>query len=448
MGGDVNPISWNGCKIGLLAVFSGVMLLHAGAGSSMGQTANDQYGLAAGFYSRAQYTEAIVAFETIIKEYPQTEMAAVSHFFLAESYVQEGDYAHAYPAYQQFLTLIPGHKFSARAQFRLGEAAYRLDRVSQAATLLEAFVRAYPSHQLHEFSLPYLGQIRLERNEPQLAQRTFELALKRFPKGSMANECRLGLADSLLAQGAVDEAVRFYNFIKTMKKNRFVGEAGLALGKIWFSRNELKQAKDNLKYAMGRLDSEPKKIEAKYWFARCDIEEGRYSEALKSIRTLVDQPMSRELNAAILFDGAITAVKVDDRETAERWLLRLQKDWPRTRWAESALEMQVDIAYSREDWSGSLQLVDRFLDEYPQSIDRVKMREMAGRIHYQNKDYDQAIAIFQGLLAEAGQSNGLDSVANPDVWNYFAGLGFVDKKEYETPFEICLLYTSPSPRDS
>ncbi|MCH2178811.1 MAG: tetratricopeptide repeat protein [Mariniblastus sp.] len=430
------PISWNGCRIGLFALFSGVLFLHAGAESGLGQTVNDEYGLAAGFYSRAQYSEAIVAFERVIQRYPQTEMAAVSHFFLAESYVQEEDYSNAYPAYQQFLTLIPGHKFSARAQFRMGEAAYRLDRVSEAATLLEAFVRAYPSDPLHEFSLPYLGQIRLVRNEPQLAQKTFERALNRFPKGSMANECRIGLADSLLAQGAVDEAVRFYEFIKTMKNNSFVGEASLALGKIWFIRNDLQKSVNNLEFAVGRLESEPKQIECKYWLARCAIESGRYKEALEVIRGIADRTMPSELNAAILFDGAITAVKLNASQTAEKWLSRLQNEWPQTRWAESALEMQIDIAYSRKDWAGALQLVKHFLNEYPESVDCLKMAEMAGRIHYQNKDYDQTIQIFQSLLANHRSGGEFENSTDPDVWNYFLGLGFVGKKEYETAFEI------------
>ncbi len=433
---QVNPIRLKCGNSALLFLITGLITLLHGSHSCEGQTVNDQYGLAAGHYARGEYVEAITAFQTIIQRYPNTELAAVSHFFLAESYVQGKDYAKAYPAYQTFLVLIPGHKYCARAQFRMGESAYRLGHIDEAATLLEAFTRAYPEHVLHEFCLPYLGQVRLKRNEPQLAQRAFERALERFPKGEMSNQCRLGLADSLLGQGAMDEAVRFYDFIKTQKDNPFVGEAGLALGKIWFQRSDLKKSRGNLEYAIQNLNSKPKRIETKYWLARCDIEAGNFAKAVSIIQSIVDQPMPSEMKAAILFDGAIGSFKANQPETAEKWLVQLQQEWPNTRWAASALEMRVDIAYSQQDWDTALDYVFQFIEEYPDSVDRLKMEDFAGRIYYEQKDYDKAIQTFRGLLEKTDPSPTDFSKLNRNVWNYFIGLGYVGKKEYAQACDI------------
>ncbi|MCH2182354.1 MAG: tetratricopeptide repeat protein [Mariniblastus sp.] len=419
-------ISW---LVGLATLLSGAVWCHA-------QTVNDQYGLAAGYYARAQYGEAIPAFQSIIKNYPNSELAAVSHFFLGESYVQEKEYAKAYPAYQQFLVLLPGHKYSARAQFRMGESAYRLGYISEAATLLEAFTRAYPNQPLHEFSLPYLGQVRLKRNEPQLAQRTFEQALETFPHGEMANQCRLGLADSLLAQGAVDEAARFYEFIKAQTGNPFVGEAALALGKIWFQRNDVNKARFYLQDAVDHLSLTPKLTESKYWLARCDMESGEFSASVSTFQSIVDQPMPRDMKAAVLFDGAIAAFKTNALELAETWLLELQQKWPDTRWAESALAMRADVAYSERDWEAALELVEQFELQYPESVDRMKMEDLAGRIYYEQEDYDRTVQTFKSLLRRSNESPGEFSRKNRNVWNYFVGLGLVGKKEYETAIEI------------
>lgn len=432
----VNPILLKYRKSVLIFWMAGLTTLLAGALCCHGQTVNDQYGLAAGYYARGEYAEAVTAFQSIIKHYPNTELAAVSHFFLGESYVQEKDYAHAYPAYQKFLVLIPGHKYCARAQFRMGESAYRLGHIAEAAILLEAFTRAYADHPLHEFCLPYLGQVRLKRNEPQLAQRAFERALEMFPKGEMSNQCRLGLADSLLAQGAMDEATRFYEFIKTQKQNPFVGEAGLALGKIWFQRNDLEKSRGNLEYAIQNLKSKPKLIETKYWLARCDIEAGNFANAVSIIQTIADQPMASEMKAAILFDGAIGSFKANNPETAEKWLIQLQQEWPNTRWAESALEMRVDIAYSQQNWDTALDYVHQFIEEYPDSVDRLKMEDFAGRIYYEKEDYDETIRTFRELLKKSDPSPTEFSRLNRNVWNYFIGLGWVGKKEYAKAYDI------------
>ena len=420
----------------LITWLAGLATLLSIAPCCQGQTLNEQYGLAAGYYARAQYGEAIPAFRTIIQNYPNSELAAVSHFFLGESYVQEKEYAKAYPVYQQFLVLIPGHKYSARAQFRMGESAYRLGYLAESITLLEAFNRAYPDQPLHEFSLPYLGQVRLKRNEPQLAQRAFELALEKFPHGELANQCRLGLADSLLAQGAVDEAARFYEFIKAQDGNPFVGEAGLALGKIWFQRNDFGKARFYLDYAVEHLSSTPKLTESKYWQARCDMEKEAFDISLETFQSIVDQPMAAEMKAAVLFDGAMAAFKANSLETSELWLLRLQQEWPETRWAESALAMRAEIAYSERDWEAALRLVDQFGQQHPDSLECLKMEDIAGRIYYEQEDYDRTIEVFESLVRRAEASPTRFSEENRDVWNYFVGLGLVGKKDYQQAIEI------------
>ena len=79
---QVNPIRLKCGNSALLFLITGLITLLHGSHSCEGQTVNDQYGLAAGYYARGEYVEAITAFQTIIQRHPNTELAAVSHFFL------------------------------------------------------------------------------------------------------------------------------------------------------------------------------------------------------------------------------------------------------------------------------------------------------------------------------------------------------------------------------
>ena len=58
-----------------------------------------------------------------------------------------------------------------------------------------------PTMSLNEFALPYLGEIRLKREEPQLAQRAYETALRLYPDSSLSNKCPAGTGQSISNAG-------------------------------------------------------------------------------------------------------------------------------------------------------------------------------------------------------------------------------------------------------
>ena len=119
----------------------------------------EEYGLAAGFYSRSQWEQAEPAFRKIIQQYSGTSQAILSEFYLPEVLIQQQKYTEAYFGFDKFLKRYPNHKFAVRAKFRTGETAYRTGREDVALRLLEEFVSANKEHELNEFALPYLGDM-------------------------------------------------------------------------------------------------------------------------------------------------------------------------------------------------------------------------------------------------------------------------------------------------
>ena len=109
----------------------------------------------------------------------------------------------------------------------MGEAAMRLELFPQAIRILETYVNQYPGDALEQFALAYLGEMRLTRNEPQLAQRVFEASLRIDPSGHVANQSRFGLARSLQVQGNKLDALNFYDFIVREPDNPLAGAARL-----------------------------------------------------------------------------------------------------------------------------------------------------------------------------------------------------------------------------
>ena len=396
-----------------------------------GQNVDDQYRLAAGHYSRGSFEESRDAFARLAEEHPGTEKAAISYFFLGESEVQLQNYEVAYSHYQAFLTAMPEHQHTSRALFRLGECAYQLRRMTQAASLLEKFAWTYPNDPLREYALAFLGDARLQRNEPQLAQRVFETAMQSYPQSSMSQRYRYGLARAMQQQGYYDEASRFYLFLANQGEGPYLAQSLLQMGIIDFNSGLVENARSSLIQALPALSTNQEVMEANYWLARTELATENYEQAFGYLDSIADDVTEGELGAAILFDGSVAAAKTDRIDTAQRWLARLRDGWPDSRWSENAMQMQIDLATQAGDNQNALGWIEQFEKEFPESDKLPSIIEYAGRIQYENKNYQKSIEMFNRLLDR--QENAVDE--RQTIWRYYIGLGHLGLKDYGAAYE-------------
>ena len=390
----------------------------------------DEYGLAAGFYSRSQWEDAEPAFRKIVNQYPDTKQGTLSEFYLSETLIQQRQYTDAYFGFQKFLRDHPKHEFAVRATFRMGETAYRTGREDVALRLLEEFVSKNKEHELNEFALPYLGEMRHKRDEPQLAQRAFEAALQRYPRSRMSNSCRLGLAKSLQMQGLLEEANRFYEFLLTQDDPDVLGQAELQLGINLFDMADYGQAEKYFTSAIGHCKNKVSQTEATYWLARTFNVIGEHEKALELIKTIADQEASEKLVTAILFDGAVTASKLGQEDLTLRWLWKLRKKYPKNLLADKALRIEIDIHQANGDTAKARELVSQLRGESENSALLLRLLETEGREHYEAKRYLQTIDTFEDLIKKA---EALENIADSERanWYYLKSVGHLGLGEFK-----------------
>ncbi len=410
-----------------------VALILFSAGSVCAQGLDDEYRLAAGYYSRAQWDESASAFQSVIRRYPATDKAIISHFFLGESLMQVKNFGEAYKAYQVYLQQRPGHKFAQRATFRMGEAAFRAGNHGSALRLLESFVRANPDDSLNEFALAYLGEIRLKRHEPQLAQRAYETALRMFPQSPLSGKCRLGLAKAFQMQGVTSEAERFFRFLSERSKDdSLVLEADLQLGIIRFGEGQFDDARRHFAKALDAADFDQSKTEVAYWLARTHVKNQDYESAFAVLESVdMTEQTPEELACAVYFDGAVAATKIGKNEIADDWLERLRRQFPKHELGDDALYLQINLCQQSGDSGRADLLVRSFQREYPASPWKPGVLEAAGRSYYAKQEYVRSVEIFKQLLEEDLHVRPEGREADRANWHYLQGLGHLGLKQFE-----------------
>ncbi len=407
------------------------------------QTLDSEFAAAADLYGQQRWHEAAIAFESYIEKHGDAKQAAAANFFLGESWVQQNDFESAYPWYKKFVHTNPRNAFTARATFRMGECAWRTDQHEEALRILEKFTHDYPQHELVEFALPYLGQLRLNRSEPQLAKAAFSLALRLYPDSAMKVDNQMGLANALQALGETTRALELYTAVSDSDSNSaehkaVIGRAKLRLGIVAFENEQYPAAVTMLANALDRSTGETK-IECGYWLARAEIASGNHAAAVELVSALMvafaDSPMPESTGSVLLFEGAIAANKIERNELACIWLDKLQTWYPQHPLCETACALEIRLHHQAGRSDRVLAMFKRLRKTDPESQQLVVAAELAGRAFYARGDYAQTLETFHMLLKKTAPQDDGDVTPNlrsqRSNWLYLKSLGHLGLRQYD-----------------
>jgi TolA-binding protein len=402
----------------------GIILAISVSVSGFAQDADTEFKLAAGYYGRQQWNEAVESFEAIVQRYPNTDFAIRSSFFLAESSIQQGDFNRAYRQYQQFLVANGQHPLAPRAMFRMGESAFRLGNQSVSLKMLEEFSRNYPDHELNRFALPYLGQLRIKRGEPQLAERVFTLALQQHPNGPMMADCQLGLGKALLRQGEVAAAKRIFKLcVSSFENNPSVSErAKIQLGQCALAGDaqNIERAEKWFREVIADTQSSEIQVEAVLALARLLNESERPSDCVEVLEPVIGRELEMELKAELLFEAAVASTKIDQIEQAIQYLEQVRLTTKNASKQLVALRFELKLRQTNGQFSEAIRLAEQFDLQAERRLLISASQEKFGREQYANNQFRESLATFDALVdlkdVEAKQTN---------VWQYFRALNLI-----------------------
>jgi tol-pal system protein YbgF len=116
-------------------------------GATKGDGANEtrDYEAALTLLKGAKYKEALAAFQSFVKTYPNSTLLPSATYWVASSYYQLKDYGHAADMFHQLATTWPGDGKAPDAMLAAGNAELEKGDAKAARKTLETLVDKYPN---------------------------------------------------------------------------------------------------------------------------------------------------------------------------------------------------------------------------------------------------------------------------------------------------------------
>ena len=393
------------CLIAAAAVLISVHSISANGIAADGISpdgADDQYAVAASFYDQKQWDLAAEEFKLFIDRYPNHAKAAEAVYYLGEIFLHSGQFAEARKRFDQYLHGYPDGKFQRAAAFRAAETAYLAGDEKLAKRLLENFTKQYPGDKLNAFVLPYLGELALSESRASTAANLFQEALDRFPNGRMREECRLGLARALNAQGKHIEAQQLFRSIATEPASGLALEAEFRLGVLLYDIGEYDESLRTLKRVaenhsprnrwrahaqlchalalrkLGKTDAahsilkaicnDPKVgLDARYWLAIEQKESGDYTQSAAALVEVARKCLpDHGLFAAVHYHAGDALLHCGHNDEALK-CFETVLSIPRAKngWVGDALCAKAAALIAQNRYSAAISTLETYLDEYP-----------------------------------------------------------------------------------
>ena len=125
-------------------------------------SADQAYREAFGLLKAGKYEESIEAFNLFLLDYPNSEFADNSQYWLGETYFVKQDYPAAIEQYRNLITNYPNSKKQSHALLKIGYSFQRLGEPDKARAVLQDLQTRYPGSTAARLAAERLQQIAAE----------------------------------------------------------------------------------------------------------------------------------------------------------------------------------------------------------------------------------------------------------------------------------------------
>jgi TolA-binding protein len=367
------------------------------ANSQHAKAAAARYGLAVALYRLDRFEEALIELAPL-RGRADFEFAVEVSTIAGHCELALNRYAAAAASFRAVGPGLASHELADDAAAGAVEASYLAGQHDDALSDVRTFETRFPQSPLVERVLHFGGLAEMVKlNYPAAAER-FERLLNAYPKGPLARQANLLLAQCLQRSDAVERAAEQYRRILA-DSGPFVADALAGLGSLLYDRGQYDEAGKHLdrlirefadsphvplarfqrarvRFEQGRFDEARAEFEplaaadtfadeAAFWAAKCDLRVGDPAAAAKRLTDALACFPKSALLPEMTYDRAVALLRVNDLDAATAGLQEFRSRHPEHPLAPEALRLLASAEHQRGAFAVSKAHCLRFLAEYP-----------------------------------------------------------------------------------
>lgn len=367
----------------------------------------DDYKAALNLYEQKRWSTAALGFQQFLTQSPEHPKAPLAQLYLGQALTHSQRYEEARDVFRKFLESYPKHTDAPLAAYRIGECSYFLNDSQAASAELERFVKDYPNHDLAVWGWQYLGEARLNLKDAAGAAQAFEVVLKLktdepeqieakfhlarayeamrqedkaaelYEQVAVANhpraaEALFGRATTEYQTGKFDIAFKTFDELMTrFPKSTLLPDAQLNAGYCLYQLKDFAEAQKRFETAAASKTNE---LNATFWVGMCHESQSDWAGAVKVFEALsakvpTAEPTAKEyeLGARTMYHWAECESRLKNYDSAQQKFLAVGNQWPKSKLVENSHYSAALAALQANHIPESLQLVEQFSVQFPQS---------------------------------------------------------------------------------
>jgi len=314
----------------------------------------------------ADFLQAAVAFEAMVKTFPKSTHAPRACYFQGESYYAGEKLKEAATAYAQLTTSYASSPLLASALYALGTTKQELSLPAEAETTFKAFLAnaALAKDPLASEVQLRLGLSQFQQKKYAESDKTLAIAAA-LPEFPLADLALLRQGQSRMELGNYDQSIPlFTSLISKFADSTHKPAAQLAAGRCYYQLEKYPDARKLLE-PLAKLQL-PQSPEAAYWLGRSFIKQKSPQEAF----ALLDQVSKTTKDSAFLPYIQLTRIdalyEIPDRRKETLALYEaFVKQYPKHSLTPQAHYMSAFAALGEKDYAAARSRAESFLTAAP-----------------------------------------------------------------------------------
>lgn len=313
-------------------------------------------------------------------------------------------------SFRKLIAEYPNSPLVVGARFQLGNTLMNQSKYSEALTEFNEIISNYSGNVYVRKSLLQKGLIQFRQEQFEAALGTFKMVVEQFPTLDDSKEAIARIEDIYVELGRIEE----YN--AWVANLTFYDVSTTRLDSITYAAAETRYVNGNCPAAIGSFREYLEKysggifaLNANFYMAECLFEEKRFEESLVGYNYVIDQPLNKFSEAALLAASSIN-YDLKHYETALDQYAQLEKVAEFKINALEALIGQLRCNYRLGYYPQTLKYADAVLNSegIPGDI-MLEARLIKGKVLFESREWDAARPVLLQVHDESSSAEGAEA---------------------------------------